>query len=118
MLFLIFCTMDTVCIISFGNSTKYRLALDGRGGQVEDIRAEVREYLEKKFPALSALSFYDRMAVIPVDGSNEEVYRGYREFDENSVSEIERVLSREVEGYEDVRDLNSNEPWGSETPQV
>ena len=92
MLFLIFCTMDTVCIISFGNSTKYRLALDGRGGQVEDIRAEVREYLEKKFPALSALSFYDRMTVIPVDGSNE--------------------------GYEDVRDLNSNEPWGSETPQV
>ncbi|MDE6393492.1 MAG: hypothetical protein K2L59_09540 [Muribaculaceae bacterium] len=110
--------MDTVCIISFGNSTKYRLALGSRGGELADIKAVVREYLVDRFPDLSDLDFYDRMTVVPVNAGDEEKYRNYREFDDSSVREIESVLSREVEDSEDVRGLNSNEPWGSETPEV
>lgn len=109
--------MDKICIISFGNSTKYRLRLD-HCDQVADIKATVRDYLDKKFPTLSGRNFYDKMTVIPVDSDEEEKYRDYKDFDDNSVHEIEKVLSRSTENYESVRELNSNEPWGSATAKM
>lgn len=110
--------MKTVCIISFGNSTKYRLTIDKGCDQVSDIKAEVKDYLEKKFPTLSSLNFYDKISVVPVDVSNCEKYKDYPEFDDDSIDEIKKVLSREVESYEDVRNLNSNAPWGSNSSKV
>ena len=110
--------MKTVCIISFGNSTKYRLTIDKGADQVSDIKAEVKNYLENKFPTLSPLNFYDKVSVVPVDPSNCEKYKDYPEFDDNSIDEIKKVLSREVEDYEDVRNLNSNAPWGSDNCKI
>lgn len=109
---------DAVCIISFGNSTKYRLDLGKDNLRIADIKAAVHDYLQKKFPTLGALNFYDRMSVVAVDPSEIEKYKDYKPFDNRSVDEIRSVLSREVEGYEDVRSLNSNEPWGSNSSKV
>lgn len=104
--------MNKICIISFGNSAEYRLRLDNCGNDPDDIKAEVRDYLDRKFPTLSALNFYDKMTVIPVDEADAPKYAGYREFDDDSVREIEAVLTRDTEDYESLRRLNSNAPWG------
>ena len=110
--------MKKECIVSFGNSTEYRLTLTEGASQVADLKEEVKSYLAKKFPDLNSLNFYDKMTVIPVTPENEEKYRGYKEFDSNSIDEIKAVLSREVEGSQSVRELNDNAPWSSATAKM
>ena len=97
-------------IVSFGNSIKYRI--NATAGSLDDIKSQIKSYLEKKFPQLASLKFYDKMTVIPVDSSNAAEYEGYKEFGDTSIEEIKRVLSREVENEESVSRLNSNAPWG------
>lgn len=102
---------NKVYIISFGNSTKYRITPSN--GELADIKSDVKEYLVKKFPEISALNFFDKMTVTAVDASNEAEYIGYSEFDEKSLSEIKSILKTEVETAESVRDLNNNAPWNN-----
>lgn len=109
--------MSTVCIISFGNSTKYRLTLNEDPGQISDIKKEVTDYLAEKYPQLRALNFYDKVTVTPVTPENAAKYKDYEEFGPDSISQIKAVLSREVEDEESLHRLNSNEPWGSETSE-
>lgn len=97
-------------IISFGNSTKYRITPSP--DELKDIKAEIKEYLVNKFPQLKALGFYEKMTVTPVDETNEKEYAGYKEFNENSIDEIKNVLSSEVRDARAVSELNSNAPWG------
>lgn len=104
---------DKVCIVSFGNSTKYRLTLSGNHMQAKDLAAEVRDYLEKNFPELNSIEFYSKMTVSPVTPENSDEFKDYEPFSPQAVLEIEKTLSREVDNAEDVRSLNSNEKWGA-----
>ena len=97
-------------IISFGNSTKYRLNADE--ASLANLKNDIRKYLVKKFPQISDLSFFDKMTVTEVNPGNSAEYASYPEFNEESVSEIKKVLSTEVRNEESVCRLNSNAPWG------
>ena len=99
-----------VYIISFGNSTKYRFTPEGES--LNEIRADIRKYLAKKFPELADPKYFEHMTVTEVNAANEDEYRDYPEFNTDSIKEIKAVLSREVENGESVRELNSNAPWG------
>lgn len=105
-------------IVSFGNSTKYRMGIERDCSQVADLKVEVANYMKNRFPTLSAVNLYDRMDVVPVTDENREAYQDYQEFDSNSVAEIEKVLSREAEGFESLRNLNDNSPWSSATAKM
>lgn len=102
---------NTVYIISFGNSTKYRFTPDVES--LSEISGDIKSYLAKKYPDLAAAPYYGKMNVTEVDASNEREYKGYKEFDSNSVEEIKKVLSREIENAASVHELNSNAPWGN-----
>ena len=98
-------------IISFGNSTKYRLNADE--ASLVDLKNDIRKYLVNKFPQISDLNFFDKMTVTEVDSANSAEYASYPEFNEKSICEIKQVLSTEVHDEESVRNLNSNAPWGA-----
>ena len=100
---------NAVYIVSFGNSTKYRLSPDSNS--LSHLYSDVRSFLAEKFPQLADPNFFDRMSVTRVDADNRDEYAGYPEFDENSIAEIKDILSREVENMESVRKLNCNAPW-------
>lgn len=97
-------------IISFGNSSKYRITPET--GDLADIKKDVKDYLVKKFPQIKALDFYDKMTVEEITPENAAQYAGYKEFDADSIREIENVLSTEVEDARSLKELNSNAPWG------
>lgn len=97
-------------IISFGNSTKYRLTADNN--ELRQLKGDIRNYLASKYPDLPALGFFDKMTVTPIDASNKEEYKGYKEFNADSLAEIKKVLSTEVQNAESLKELNSNAPWG------
>lgn len=101
-----------VYIISFGDSTKYRFT-PGEDS-LASVQEDIKKYIADKFPELSALGFYDKITVVKVDGTNEEKYLEYPEFGKNSIDEIKKVLSREIETAQSVRELNQNAPWGSD----
>lgn len=98
-----------VYIISFGNSIKYRFTPGN--DTLDGLSSDIKGYLSKKFPQLPALSFYDKMTVMPVDTSNAEEYAGYKNFDSASLEEIKKILSEEVETAAAISRLNSNAPW-------
>ena len=97
-------------IISFGNSTKYRLTADNN--ELRQLKGDIRNYLASKYPDLPALGFFDKMTVTPIDASNKDEYKDYKEFNADSLSEIKKVLSVDIDGLESLDRLNSNAPWG------
>ena len=101
-----------VYIISFGNSTKYRFTPSEQEQSLVEVSHDIKSYLAKKFPQLSSMSFFDRMTVTPVDATNKDEYKDYKEFNDDSLSEIKKVLTVEIDGLESLSQLNSNAPWG------
>lgn len=107
--------MEKYCIVSFGNSRKYRISIP-KGDAKRDLASlkdEVKEYLKGKFPQIEALSFYDKLTVAPVPENSDEDYSRFPELNKQSLAEIESVLSTEVEDAESLEELNSNAPWNS-----
>lgn len=103
-----------VYIISFGNSTKYRFTPDNEDVTLSEVHNDVKAYLAKKYPQLSAPDYYDAMSVVEVNPANEEEYAGYKKFTGESVGEILKLLSGEIDSQESVSQLNSNAPWGDD----
>ena len=96
-------------LISVGDSREFRLrAEDGHEIQVK-LENELNDYLKKRFPEGNYAYFTSpRLVEIPVE---EEVkYDAYPEFNAEAVSEIEHVLSTEIEAMEADRQLNNNAP--------
>lgn len=107
--------MTNTCIISFGNSRKYRLSLplDNAKRDLASLKDTVKTFLKNKFPGLEALSFYDKMTVAPVAEGNAKNYEKFPEFNAKSIQAIENTLSTEVEDAESLQILNDNAPWNS-----
>lgn len=101
---------EQLCILSFGNSAKYRLTLPDCN-KAEDVKKQVKAYLESKFPMLSDLDYYDTMTVTEVSGDKVADYAKYPEFGQNSVVAIEKVLATEVLDQESLERLNRNAPF-------
>ena len=101
---------NTVYIISFGDSTKYRFTPDE--STLDSVRRDIKSYLASKFPQLSAPEYFEHMTVTEVNAGNEDEYKDYPEFNADSIGEIKQVLSTEVKDEESLRRLNSNAPWG------
>ena len=103
--------MSTLCIISFGDSEKFRLSLPDGSSEIRDIQSEVKSFLNKKYPNLAGLNYYDAVTVTPVAPQDAAQYDGYPVFNESAVTQIKHTLEREVENYENQRVLNRNAPW-------
>lgn len=114
--FKFYIAMSDLCIISFGNSEKYRLNLPEGSSAIDDIKSAVKSYLDDRYPSLAGIGYYDAMTVLPVSKKDAAEYKDYPEFSEESVRHIEDTLRREVEDYESVRSLNRNAPWNDVGP--
>lgn len=96
-------------IVSFGDSSNYRLTADQ--DSLDKLEGDIKSYLEEKYPELSALKFYDKMTLKKVEEKDASKYAGYPEFNAESIKDIEKTLSTEVDDAADVSKLNSNAPW-------
>lgn len=105
--------MEKEYLVSFGNSRQYLLRADSQSETIDNLRREVRDYLEQKFPEMRGVDFYDKMSVKPIDEADEAKYAGYPQFGPAAIEEIKRVLSVEVEDAASLRRLNSNAAFGS-----
>lgn len=101
--------MNKVCILSFGNSAKYRLPVEQTGAKdISAVRADVKEYLKRKFPQLDAGGFYDKVSVEELTDAETA---GYPVFNESALDSIKSVLGTEVRDYESLSKLNLNAPF-------
>lgn len=105
--------MSKVCILSFGNSTKYRLPVEeSEDKDIALIRGDVKEFLKRKFPQLDANGFYDK---VTLEELSEEEAKGYSLFDESALEAIKSLLGSEVRNSEAVAKLNLNAPFSKDT---
>lgn len=105
--------MEKEYLVSFGNSRQYLLRTDAKSETMENLRREVHDYLDQKFPEMRGIGFYDKISVKPIDKEEEAEYAGYPQFGPAAIEEIKRVLSVEVEDAASLRRLNSNAAFGS-----
>ncbi len=105
--------MNAMYIVSFGNSKKYVVHIDSKSQALNDLRQEIKGYLERKFPEMKGLNYYDKMTIKFVPKDEEAQYAGYPEFNAESVPEIKQTLASEVEDEASVRRLNDNDPYGN-----
>lgn len=102
------------CLISFGNSTVYRLPVDKcDSGKIEDLKEDVRNYLDSRFPEMKALDYYSKMTVRHIDSDDAARYSSYPEFNEDAVRKIEETLDTEVRDHQSLEELNLNAPYAA-----
>ncbi len=94
--------MKETCVISFGDSNKYRVTLD-ECKDINNIEQEVKTYLEKKFPEIVALPFYSQITVERKDAKDAGQYP---EFDAEALKKIQATLTTEVKDARSVDELN------------
>lgn len=101
--------MKKTCIISFGDSAKYRVpAIECSDKDMKLVENEVKEYVKVKFPEIEALPYYSKLTIKEVDSTEAE---GYPEFNESAMKAIEKVLSTEVEDARSIDELDLNAPY-------
>lgn len=99
--------MKEICVISFGDSTKYRVSSD-ECKDIDKVKDEVKASLLKRFPEIAALPFYSQITVERMDAADAAQYP---EFDEKALDSIKAVLDREVEDARSVDELNNDAPF-------
>lgn len=106
-------------IISFGNSTKYRMFFPGAAEELEKssrlaaIENELKDYLKDKVETGSHAARYATAKITEVIPEAYEKYSSYADFNDVAVDDIKKVLLTEVENMKNVRELNDNAPWGT-----
>lgn len=100
-------------LISFGNSTQYLMDLPSGSDELADVKKDVEEYLEKNFPEIKALNYYDKMTVKEIPAADAKDYAGYEKFSAAAIPAIEKVLATEVEDEASLDRLNSNAAFGN-----
>lgn len=104
--------MEAEYLISFGNSRQYVLHTDEKSETVEALHREIKDYLERKFPEIKGINFYDKFSVDRIPEDKEADYADYPRFSPSAIEEIKKVLSIEVEDEASLRRLNSNDAFG------
>lgn len=105
--------MNAMYVVSFGNSKQYVVRLVSNSPVIDDLRQELKGYLERTFPRMQGLDYYAKMKVKYVPKEMEPEYAGYPVFTDGSIDEIKDILDTEAEDEASLRCLNSNDAFGS-----
>lgn len=105
--------MDRKYVISFGDSTKYRISYDGTLKDFENsdklriIKDKVNDFLKSEFPD-GGYHHLTELTVAEDDG------RDYTDFDKEGFSHLLDSLKTQVEVMKDTFELNNNAPYDKE----
>lgn len=104
-------------VVSFGHSDKYLIT--GTRHEVEHrlhaVEKEFNDALKAKYPD-EPFAYFTTPRLTEVDPSHEQKYAGYRQFDDQAVAEIRKILGREIKDMEDTREINSDAPFSDVNP--
>lgn len=99
-------------IVSFGDSTRYRVDFDGNrdeflgSDKLKDIKKRVEDFLKEKFPT----GGYDKVVALSVaDDDGREV----PDLDEKDFSALLDSVARQVEVLREGEELNNNAPFSN-----
>lgn len=102
--------MERKYLISFGDSTRYRVAFDGNRDEFENsdklrgIRREVEDFLKKEFPT----GGYDDIVELTVADDDG---RDYTDLDKDGLADLLQSVKTQVEVQRDTDEINLNAPF-------
>ena len=97
-------------IVSFGDSTRYRVAYDGSKEEFEaseklrDIKNKVFDFLKEKFPTGG---YEDAVKISVADDDG----RSFPDLDNAGCDELLKSVARQVEVLREGKELNNNAPF-------
>lgn len=110
---------EKLYIISFGNSSQYRMMYDGSKEQLEKstrmsaIKNELIEFIKDKVPMGSHAERYATPEIHEVENRDAAKYADYIDFDSVAVEDIKKTLLRDVENMLEQKQMDSNAPYGN-----
>lgn len=111
---------EKLYIISFGNSTKYRMLYAGTKEQLENspkisaLRHELAEFIKDNVAEEGSHACrFATPEIIEVDDADRGKYDGYADFGLVAVADIKKTLFTDVKNMLDQKTLDSNAPYGS-----
>lgn len=109
---------DKLYIVSYGNSAKFRVMFPGTAEELEkspkikDLSKKLKDYLEKEVKIGSQAGSYSTPKIIKPEPDDKEDYSEYPDLLHSSFDEIKKVLLREVETMQSVKEMSKNAPFG------
>lgn len=116
--------MEKTFIISFGNSSKYKMRYDGSAEELadshrmKDIKSRLVDYIKDKVAFGSYAERYATPEIKEIYPDEEKKYEGYPTLDEDAISDIKRHLLREVENMKSQKELSKNAPFGDDGMKI
>lgn len=110
---------EKLYIISFGNSSQYRMMYDGSKEQLEKsprmsaLKNELIEFIKDKVPMGSHAERYATLEIHEVENRDAAKYADYIDFDSVAVEDIKKTLLRDVENMLEQKQMDSNAPYGN-----
>lgn len=112
---------EKLYIVSYGNSTKFRVMYPGseeeleKDPKIKDLSKKLKDYLEKEVKIGSQAESFSTPKIIKPVPSDKEDYSEYPDLLHSSFDEIKKVLLREVQTMQSVKEMNKNAPFGDDT---
>lgn len=98
-------------LVSFGDSTKYRVSFDGtkeefeNSDKLKDIKKKVADYLKEKFPTGGYAE------VVELDVADDDGGSGYKDLDKAGMDDLLESVATQVEVQREGLELNNNAPF-------
>lgn len=108
---------EKVYIVSFGDSSKFKVKFDGTTDELENspcltgIKKRLVEFLKDKVAEGSHAERFATPQIKEVSPDDKKEYEGYPEFNESAIPEIEKTLLCEVENMRSLKELSKNAPF-------
>lgn len=114
---------ENLFIISFGNSTQYRMMYGGSKEDLEKsprmsaLKNELVDFIKDKVPMGSHAERYATPEIHEVESCDAGKYAQYEDFNSVAVGDIKKALLTDVVNMLDQKQMDSNAPYGSTAPQ-
>lgn len=109
---------DKLYIVSYGNSAKFKVMFPGseeelgKDPKITDLSKRLKDYLENEVKIGSEAARYATPKIVSPEPDDKEDYSEYPDLLHSSFDEIKKVLLREVETMQSVKEMSKNAPFG------